>query len=204
MSVARMRTGGVRRRERLAGEQRERVGLLAGGAGGAPDPHASDPASRAPAQEAVPVDRVELAAVAQERGLLDGDLVDQRRDRGRPVTGSSARRSDLGVRDAGPRARRARRAAHGAGSARAACPRAADQRRRSRRAASLIARPPAASALHSSLPISLSGRTRSTPALGGSARHAVDRRGGFVLRDREAARRAHGCRARRRRRGPCR
>ena len=150
------------RRERLAGEQRERIGLLPGCAGDAPDAHGGRALRARDGDLVVPVDRGELPPVTQERRLLDRDLVDQPRDR----VGGSGRveraAQHLGVRDARPAARE--RSAQrvmpallelNAGSS-------ADHlgdgvQVRAHRSA------PFSVSLHSSAPISVSGSTRSTP-----------------------------------------
>ena len=75
--------GRRRRGERLAREERERVCLLAGCAGSAPDADFLGAGCPCPLEQRSPRDRIELLAVAEEEGLLDRHLVEQPGDRAR-------------------------------------------------------------------------------------------------------------------------
>ena len=70
MSVPSTATGGAAGAERLAGEDRERVGLLARGARRDPDAYRPEPPAAAPSASSVPRHRLKLAQLAKEVGLL--------------------------------------------------------------------------------------------------------------------------------------
>src|SRR5439155_4285278 len=69
----------------------QRVGLLAGGASGNPNVDAIAPFARGARAHRLPVDRLELVALAHEEGLLHRHLIDQSGQQHRPLARIDAR-----------------------------------------------------------------------------------------------------------------